>query len=448
MPTVYPFLGMRGPGEWTDDARPQSWREKILELFPNGSAPLTAITGMTGRSAPIDDERIYWKTRSLSTQAGAVTSIYIDSGLGTEYVYASHQSTHGIAGETVYAKVALATAQQFQEGKQVILRDSDRYGVDVNAKVVAVHHNGSSSFIACKLLEDDDNDATSSSYNLATVDRILVAGNINAQGGTRPPAITYDPVDVYNLTQIFRTALELSGTALATRLRGRDAYLDAKEQALLYHSIEMEKALIWSIRSQNVAANGNHENTMMGIISFINTYASANVDSFKLNSSYSGKTWIESGEEWLDSMLKTIFSQGKGILGDEAIAFCGAGALLGIQRLIKSTGMYTLTEKTKAYGLNVVEWMTPFGSVNLKIHPLFSWETTNDYSMLIVPPKHVVWHPLKGRDTHFKPDRLYDEGGASGGDGKQEEFLTEGTYEYMLDGPWGYLNGVGEDNAV
>lgn len=445
---VYPFLGMRGIGEFNDDARPQSWREKILELFPNGSAPLTAITSMTGRSEAITDERHNWKTRTMSTQAGAVTSVYIDSGLGTEYVYASHQSTHGIAGETVYAKVALATAKQFREGHQVILRDSDRYGVDVNAKVVNVFHNGASSVVACKLLEADDNDATASSYNLATVDRILVVGNMNVQGGVRPPAITYDPTDVYNITQIWRTPLQLSGTAMATKLRGRDAYLDAKEQALLYHSIEMEKSLIWSIRSSNTGGNGNHENTVMGINQFINTYASANVDSFKLSSSFSGKTWLESGEEWLDGMLKTIFSQGKGNLGDEAIAFCGAGALLGIQRLIKSSGMYTLTEKTKAYGLNVVEWMTPFGSVNLKIHPLFSWETTNDYSILVVPPKHIVWHPLGNRDTHFKPDRLYDEGGAAGVDGKQEEFLTEGTYEYFLDGPWGYLNGVGENNTV
>jgi len=311
-----------------------------------------------------------------------------------------------------------------------------------------VNYNGASSFIACKLLEADDNSATAASYNLASVDRILVAGNINAQGGPRPDPISYDPTDVYNLTQIFRTALELDRTTLNTKLRGRDAYLDVKEQALKYHSIEMEKALIWGIRSQNTGATGKHENTMMGILEFIKTYASANVDSFKLNTAYSGKTWLESGEDWLDAMIKTIFSQGDGDLGGEAIAFCGGGALLGIQRLIKNSGMYQISEKTKSYGIKVVEWMTFFGSINLKIHPLFSWETTNDYSMLIVPPSKVVWHPLANSDTYFKPDVLYDKGGSVGVDGKQEEFLTEGTYEYFLDGPWGYLNGVGEDNAV
>ena len=37
------FLGMRGTGDWVTDQRPKSWREVILQQYPNGSAPLTAI---------------------------------------------------------------------------------------------------------------------------------------------------------------------------------------------------------------------------------------------------------------------------------------------------------------------------------------------------------------------------------------------------------------------
>ena len=84
----------------------------------------------------------------------------------------------------------------------------------------------------------------------------------------------------------------------------------------------------------------------------------------------------------------------------------------------------------------------------MKIHPLFSWETTNTYSALILPPKKVKRKPLMNRDSMFKPDNLYDQGGSTGTDGKAEEYLTEMTYEYDLSGPWGWLNGVGEDNVV
>ena len=39
----------------------------------------------------------------------------------------------------------------------------------------------------------------------------------------------------------------------------------------------------------------------MGWINFIKTNASSNVFNYKLDSSYSGKSWIQSGEEWLDA---------------------------------------------------------------------------------------------------------------------------------------------------
>ena len=38
-----PVLGMRGTGEFSSDDRPKNYRQTILLLFPNASAPLTAI---------------------------------------------------------------------------------------------------------------------------------------------------------------------------------------------------------------------------------------------------------------------------------------------------------------------------------------------------------------------------------------------------------------------
>lgn len=448
--STYPFHGMRGPGQWTDDAEPGNWREKILELFPNGSVAITAMTGMIGREEFIDSERHDWKTRTLAGQAGAVTNIYVDSNISTAYVYATHQATFGVANATVFCKVALATAKEFRVGHSCTLRDSDRYDVDVFGKVVEVQHNGANSIISVRLLEADDNSSDSDNYNLATVDRILVGGNINAQGGTTPDRVTYDPEDVYNLSEIWRTPMVLARTALKTRLRGRDAQLDEQEQTLLYHGIEMEKSLIWSIRSQNTAANGNNENTIMGLNQFINTYASANVDSFKYNTTYSGKTWLESGEDWMDDMLMNIFSVGTGDLGGEVFGMCGAGAALGIKRLAKSGSFISFESAQMSYGIKVVRWETIFGTINLKIHPLFNQETTNKYKMLIFSPSYVRWLPIEDSDTDFyEDDSIAKKRGAFRRvDGICNEYLTEGTYEYNLQGPFGFLHDVGLDNAV
>lgn len=445
MPTHY---GMRGTGDWQTNERPTSYRQKILEYYPNGSAVITAITSMMG-GEKVDDPVFNWWTRSLSTQAGAVASIYIESTLTTEYVYATHQATHGIAGETVYAKVALAVAKLFREGHQVILRDSDQYSVDVNAKVVGVVHNGASSFVACKLLEDDDNGTVAATYNLATVDRILVVGNINAQGGTRPMAIMNEPSMFTDYCQIFRTSLDLTRTALRTKLRTRDAYKDAKREAMLYHGIEMEKAWLWGVKTAGTGANGKPEYTTEGIIPFVKTNASSNCDDFSLNSSYSGATWLEKGEEWLDYMIKVAFAKSdaeNGSLGGSKLALCGAGALLGIQRLIKNSASYQITADEAGYGIKVVRWDTVFGSLDLKIHPLFSWETTNDYSMLVLEPKNLKYRYID--DTFFKPDDSMNKGGGTGKDGIEEEFITEAGMEKWNPDSFLYLNGVGVDNVV
>ena len=48
------FLGMRGTGDWATYQRPENWRETILYLYPNGSAPLTAILSKL-REERVDD---------------------------------------------------------------------------------------------------------------------------------------------------------------------------------------------------------------------------------------------------------------------------------------------------------------------------------------------------------------------------------------------------------
>ena len=40
------FLGLRASDDFVSNERPTSWRENILYLYPNGMAPLTALTAM------------------------------------------------------------------------------------------------------------------------------------------------------------------------------------------------------------------------------------------------------------------------------------------------------------------------------------------------------------------------------------------------------------------
>ena len=427
------FLGMRGTGDWATDQRPKNWREVILYEYPNGSAPLTAIMSKLG-SEKVDDPEFNWWTKTLPTQAADITGKYTDAAMTSAY------ASGGVAGSVLYIKCSEADAGHFRAGHQVLLRDVSDYDVDVNAKVLAVQKNGASSCITVKLLETDT--ATAQSHNLSDADRILVIGNLNAEGATMPEAVAYDPTKIYNYTQIFRTPLDITRTARRTKLRTGDAYKEAKRECLELHSIEMEKAFIWGVMTENIGSNGKPERTTRGLVNIIKTYASANVNDYRLNTTYSGDTWVSSGEDWMDYYLELIFRYGKG----QKLCLAGSGALLGLNKLAKTYGQYTFTPQTKSYGIQVVEWVTPFGTISIKTHPLFSYEEANRYSMVIYEPEN-----LKSRiidDTSFYAEGEKQNTGYTRRDGTNEEYLTEIGLEFHFPSGWGYLNGVGQDNIV
>ena len=431
------FLGMRGTGDWTADERPKDWRETVLFLYPNGTAPLTAILSKMKSEKTIDPEFNWW-TKMLPDQAATVTGVYTDSLLSSAY------TSGGVLGTVLYLKMAEASAKQFRVGHQVLLRDASDFTVDVNAKVIGRTLNGASSYIQVKLLEADDN---STSHDLSDCDRVLIIGNINEEGATMPTGISYDPTKFYNLTQIFRTPLSITRTARETKYRPGDKYKEMKREALELHSIEMEKAFLFGTKTELTGANGKPERTTEGIITFLRNNNSSLVNDYTLNTSFAGKEWLEDGggEDWLDAYLKDIFLYGR----QEKLALCGNGALLGINKLAKAGGHYTLTAQTKSYGLKVIEWVTPFGTIYLKTHPLFNIESTLQYSMLIMEPENLRYRYIT--DTSF-----FGEGGktaatgtnSSRKDGTDEEFLTECGLEIHHGYTFGFLNGVGQNNTL
>ncbi|MFA6972956.1 MAG: DUF5309 family protein, partial [Gallionella sp.] len=382
------FLGMRGTGSWATDQRPKSYRETILMLYPNGTAPLTAIMSKL-KSERVDDPEFNWWTKTLNTQRATVTGIYTDAILSTAY------TNGGVAGDMLYIKMSAADVAYFRVGHQVLLRDASDFTVDVNVKVTEKNVNGASSYIKVKLLEADDN--SSHSHDLSDADVAIIIGNINAEGAVMPTGITTDPVKLYNYTQIFRSPVSITRTARKTRLRTGDAYKEMKREALEMHSIEMEKAFLFGVRTENTGDNGYPERTMDGIITMVRRDASANVDDFSLNSAYSGKDWTEDGggEAWLDAYLEVLFRYGKA----EKLALCGSGALLGLNQLARTGTHMQLAPTDKTYGININRWLTPFGVINLVTHPLFSQETTLRNSMLLLETQNLIYKYID--DTDF-----------------------------------------------
>jgi hypothetical protein len=430
------FLGMRGTNDWVTDQRPLNWRQQILYLYPNGSAPLTAILSMMAAER-VDDPQFHWWTQEQSAVMGTVSGVYTLPDLSVAY------AGGGVAGDTIYIQITTTLANRIREGHQILLRDASDYTVDVNGKVTGVVRGTLISVVAVKLLEADDNSTT---HDLSDCDNFKIIGNINPEGGEMPDAIALNPTKVYNYTQIFRTPLSLTRTALKTKLRTPDQYQKAKSEALEMHSWEMELAFLWGIRTENIGDNGKPERTTMGVINFIRQYMPANCDDYSLNATYAGQTWVQGGETWIKAMLEQIFRYGS----SEKLALVGSGFLLGIDALATAGAQINVAPGQKFYGMEITEWRTPFGTIRMKTHPLFSYDATTRNMGVIIEPKELGYRFVD--DTTFYGEtnsKTHSEGyGQRRIDGINEEFLTEAGLEFGLPQKCAVLNGVGLDNDL
>ena len=423
------FTGTRGTSDFVADQRPKNWRDMMLRLYPNGKMPLTAFTSML-RKEKTDDPEFNWWTKALPTQAGDITELYSDAGLTSAYAGGT-----AAAGTVFYVKVALETASHFRAGHTAYLVKTGDYRYDHRAKVISVIKNGANSVIAVKLLA-----AETATYNLAGVDRIMVMGSVNAEGAEMPTAISYDPTKFYNYTQIFRTPLDITRTARKTRLRTGDAYQEAKMEALELHGIEMERAFLFGVATEGTGENGKPERTTDGFFNFLKTNASANVSSYKLDANYAGKMWLQGGKAWLDAMLKKIFT-----FGDSTKAcICGNGAVSAIGMLAETYGTINLEVGQTAFGMKITRWITPFGEIEFRTHPLFNYEVSLQNTALIFEPNLLKYRYID--DTTFKPDNNSQNSGSI--DGTQEEYLTECGLEFHHPSACGILFNMGENNTV
>lgn len=422
------FLGMRGTGSWADDQRPETWRQGIMKQFPNGSVPLTAMTSMMP-DEKVTDPKFHWWDKDLETQTATGVNVYDDSALGTPASGTSHS-----AGTTVYVKVDATEVKHFRPGHAVIMTlASNPVTTSAFGQVQATSVNGSSSYVAVNLLI-----ATTLS-EITNADTLEIIGDANPEGGNMPEAVNYDPTPYENVTQIFRTPLDITRTAKLTTLRTGDAYQELKREALQYHGVDMEEAFMFGQKLVTTGGNGQPMRFTQGIIPFaVENSPSENIAHYPTD--HSGDPWTTSGEPFLDTKLEILFRY---MNTTEVFALCGSTAMKGIQDLAKSAGQFNFKADETAYGIKIVRWTTPWGDIALKQHPLLTQRAHRRSMMVLMNPANLRTRFIS--DTFFKDDDSLKKGGYQGYDGQKEEFITEIGMEMHFPKTFMVLTGIGVD---
>jgi len=381
-----PVLGLRGTGSWGADERPKSYRETILYLFPNGDAPLTALTSKIQQESVRDPEfKIFLK--GLPVRRALVNGAQADDDT------------------TIEVKNNLAKI--FRNG-DVILNERTLEQLWVTADPT-----GTTAITVAR----GKGGTTAAAMNDG--DGLVVIGRAYAEGASVPSAVSFDPTVVTNYLQIFRTPINITRTAKATQLRWGNAMKELKREALQMHAIDMEMAFLFGKPEEDLTGS-QPKRTTGGLAHFVTT-----------NVFDAGGALSES--EW-DSFMKDIFKKGS----TEKLYLCGNTQLMVLSQLAKAKGRMNLEPSSEgAYGMKLVQYITPHGILYLKGHPLLSQNPTFASWGFVVDLKYLRYRYLEGSDTKYLTNRQ-----SPGDDVQTDEWLTECGLEVQFEDAHGIIKNV------
>jgi hypothetical protein len=337
-----PILGMRTTANFVTNQRPENWRETIALLYPNSSrvreAPLTALTSVM-KTRKTDDPTFHWFEKSLNNRRFLVTAALgaVAGGTaGTVTVDATYNAATGLKlNDLLYA-----------EGTGEIFRVSADPSATNAIPVIRGAQTGGAG------LALDPAVAGTNPY-------LMVIGSAFEEGSQAPTGVNFDPLERYNYTQIFRSALEGTRTAMKTRLRTGDQVAEAKREALEYFSVDMERSF-WFGKRGTSTVNGKPWRMMDGVFQQIANASSANIQT--------ADAALGADMDWLEANMELWFRQGS----SEKMFFAGSQALLTLGAIVRKNSAMQIQSGIKEYGMEVVKISSAFGQLTGVVHPLFS----------------------------------------------------------------------------
>jgi len=368
--------GLRGTGEFSVDFRPKNYRELFTLLEPNGTAPLQALLAMAGSEETNDPEYKHFRDELPSrvvTVNGALNSSATSLVLAADtnsnpLIVAGSLLFNPLTGETVRV-----TAMNVGTNTATIVR-----GVG------------------------------STAANIADTQVLTIAGFADQEGGTSPTAITFDASVQSNYTQIFKTAVQVSGTLQNTYLRTGSKEQESLTKALKMHMGDIERAFFFGNKSETNGSTSQPTRTTGGLFSLITNVIDASTNP------YGDGVGVIKELSFDRALIETVFAFGS----NEKIAFCGPRVISNLQQLAKNR--WQPTQVSGSYGVSMTRYSTFAGDLLVQLHPMFRQIPSMANSMVIVDLPYIKYRYMKGRDTKLQKNIQTPDF-----DGIKHQYLTE-----------------------
>ncbi len=426
-----------GTGVAPDRRRIYNFGDRVHELTPEESPFFVYLSQIN--KVPTDDSvfrylenrnPINWTNRSFALAA---------TPNGTDAVVAGTSYTMSVDD----AASSPASIDWLQKGMVFAVQSADAatgMGQVIVRVASAVTDQGASSSFTGQVVSIS-NTGPAGAAVLTDEDACQVIGTSFEEGSGAPDVFSTEIEDNYGYTQIFKTAAEMTGTALATRFRGYEyEWNRIWSEKLREHKVDIERAMLFG---QKARVGGIQYSE--GIIGHI----LKNTDPAHINEAFSyssGKSYyrrVANSELTYDRLLsdlEVIFDPARGSSSDKlvlcslpVISFfnkLGDGGFLDESIGHNSGGFpYGLESRTGSFGHKVMMVDTVHGTLNLVKEPLFRGISAS--YMLMADMKYLMYRPLIGngynRDTQIVTDvQSKDE------DLRKDMILTEAGLEVCL----------------
>lgn len=368
----------------------------VLKNNPQGTAPLFALSaGM--ESAPAADVVITWFEELHNTGRIGVTN---NASTGTSLTVSVADMTNILAGQLYLAE---------SSGEVFFVTAAS------GTTVTVVRAFGGTTLTAW--------DGSS------TTKYMQLIGTAFEEASSRPTAIANLGFPVFNYTQIFRNAWNISGTAKAVAWYTGNKTAKNKRDCANFHAEAIERSMIWGVRALG-QQNGEPFRTAAGLLSFIATNVQSESTSVK---------WSD-----LRSFLETIFRWNVEGKPNERIAFCGNQVLLVLETLAINWSQIKLDIDETEFGFRITKMTTPFGQISLMTHPLMVENPTFAKNL-------YVFHPGAIRTRWLRPtwDENVDVTGVRAGvDADYGTINSELSFELKAERTAGIFTGIDTANTT
>lgn len=376
----------------------RSFADTILRLFPDGTAPLFAMTGqLPKKQAKATEHGYHTKTMSFSSM--------VDDGGGHTNVETTIDlvSTAGVVPGMVF---------QVTSSAELILVLT----VASSTQITATRGYGRIAAAA-----------------IVASEVLFAVGNSHAQASDRPVARSMDTVYVPNYTQIVRNSWAISDTARASLAEaGFNNIQESRQDAMLLHATDIESILFWG--QPQAPAGSPPAHTTQGIIDAITQYASGNVQTAGATTTYAQ----------LVTLVEPYFSQSSN-LGNtkERVMFVDAQANRVMNEIGRLSEQVIMDLRTTTFGMHFTAFRLYKGMLFLIEHPLFNGLNIPAGIAVTVELPSMSLAYMSGRDVkkeEYGQGRLNP--GDAGIDAQGGSLTSEFATEFRNPGGCGVINGL------